>query len=138
MKHIRTIFAAIGLLTCVFASAQEQMGDPEMEKKFKESVDKTITRMEEYLDLEGWQVFYLDSIYYHDLYAMKGEIEALQKQRMSNTEAYQRISDKWNEQIYQSIQKILKPEQWAKYLKMGEGKAKKDRDKREAKRNTTE
>ena len=42
--------------------------------------------------------------------------------------------DKWEEQIYTAMEKVLDEKQWAKYLKTGAAREKKARDKRAAKR----
>ena len=43
------------------------------------------------------------------------------------------VSDKWAEQIYNSLHKIMNEDQWSKYLKQGAARDKKTRDKRKAK-----
>ena len=86
------------------------------------------------LDLEYWQVFYVDSIMTHDYTAMRDEMQALSESKVSNRDAYSRVEDKWSEQMYQSFKKVFTEEQWNKYLKSGAQREKKNRDKREAKR----
>ena len=54
---------------------------------------------------------------------------------MSNTDVYQQVQDKWAEQVYVAMQKVLDEKQWEKYLKAGAAREKKSRDKRAAKRN---
>ena len=53
---------------------------------------------------------------------------------MSNADVYQQVQDKWAEQIYVALQKVLDEKQWAKYLKNGAAREKKSRDKRAEKR----
>ena len=115
-------------------SAQEQTDDKDKEKKFYEAIETQIERLTEMLDLEGWQVFYVDSILTHDYTALQQEYEQLGKAKISNSDIYYGVQDKWMEQIYQSFNKILTEEQWAKYLKSGAARDKKARDKRAAKR----
>ena len=59
--------------------------------------------------------------------------EALQGNKVENTDLYVMVQDKWMEQIYNSFHKIFDEEQWTKYGKMGAARAKKARDKRAAK-----
>ncbi len=114
--------------------AQGPAGGEEEDKQFLQAIDTQVERLSNLLDLEYWQEFYVDSILRHDYTAMRDEFIGLSSAKVSNTEAYQRVQDKWMEQIYQSFYKIFTPEQWEKYQKSGARKEKKNRDKREAKR----
>lgn len=105
------------------------------EKKLRESIDASLEKYEKTLDLEGWQVFYLDSILTHDYGAMMVELEEKSKAKVENTDIYMQVQDKWMEQMYNSVHKVLNEEQWNKYLKQGARRDKKERDKRESKRN---
>ena len=87
------------------------------------------------LGLEDWQTFYVDSILTHDYEGLRAELKSLQAAKMSNTDVYQQVQDKWAEQVYVAIQKVLDEKQWEKYLKAGAAREKKSRDKRAAKRN---
>jgi len=115
-------------------AAQQPATPEEQEKQFREALDSQIEDYTSLLDLEYWQVFYVDSIMTHDYTAMRDEIQALSDAKVSNTDAYSRVQDKWAEQIYQSFKKVFTEEQWNKYLKSGAQREKKSRDKREAKR----
>ena len=128
-------FAALGLLISVSAAfAQQQPVSPEeKEKKLTEFIQKQVERLESSLKLEDWQSFYADSILTHDYHALQAELDALQESKVSNADIYTQTSDKWAEQIYNSIHKILDEDQWAKYLKGGAAREKKARDKRKAK-----
>ena len=53
---------------------------------------------------------------------------------MESSDIYQQIQDKWSEQMYLAIHKILNEQQWEKYLKQGAAREKKARDKRANKR----
>ena len=86
------------------------------------------------LDLEYWQVFYVDSIMTHDYTAMTAELQELSDSKVTNTEAYERIQDKWAEQMYNAYREVFNDQQWQKYLKAGAARDKKARDKREARR----
>ncbi len=98
-------------------------------------LDQTVENYERILELEDWQSFYVDSILTHDYDALRVELKSLQAAKMSNADVYQQVQDKWAEQIYVALQKVLDEKQWAKYLKNGAAREKKARDKRAAKRN---
>ena len=116
---------------CAFA---QQQSEEEELKQFREAIDRTVDAYTDQFDLESWQTFYVDSILTHDYEAMREELKGMQAAKMSNTDAYTRVQDKWAEQIYNSLQKVFNEEQWAKYLKAGAARDKKSRDKRAAKR----
>jgi len=129
-KRVFSSLAAV--LLCVFALAQEN--DPQKrEKEFFENLDKQIEQLTSQLDLEDWQVFYVDSILTHDYQAMQKELMALQQKKVSNTDIYNEVAFRWQDRIDESLQKVFNEEQWAKYQKNGAARAKKARDKRRAK-----
>ncbi|MDO4826636.1 MAG: hypothetical protein Q4B16_03655 [Bacteroidia bacterium] len=129
-KRVFSSLAAV--LLCVFALAQEN--DPQKrEKEFFENLDKQIGQLTSQLDLEDWQVFYVDSILTHDYQAMQKELMALQQKKVSNTDIYNEVAFRWQDRIDESLQKVFNEEQWAKYQKNGAARAKKARDKRRAK-----
>ena len=125
-------FAAFPLV----AAAQENKTPEQREKEFYEAIEKQVERMEEQLELEDWQVFYVDSILTHDYKAMQDEFAAMSAAKMTNSDLFFDVQDKWMEQIYQSLHKILDDKQWAMYEKTGAARDKKARDKRAAKKNT--
>lgn len=131
MKYFRLVLL---LLFPVCAFAQQQSPQDE-EKKMYEMIEKEVERYEKTLELSGWQVFYVDSILTHDYNAMKEELMTLSKAKVSSSDVYVQVQDKWMEKIYVAFGKVFNEEQWAKYLKQGGAKEKKARDKREAKRN---
>ena len=122
------------LLLPLLAGAQQPQSDEEAAKKIREAIDATIQNYERLLALEDWQTFYVDSILTHDYEALNQELKGLQAAKMTNTDVYQQVQDKWAEQIYVSMQKVLDEGQWAKYLKNGAAREKKARDKRADKR----
>ena len=134
MKKI--LFAVLAMFFSMGATfaQQQQMSPEEKEKKMDEFIQKEIEKLESNLKLEDWQVFYLDSILTHDYEAMRDELKLMQAAKMSTTDAYTRVQDKWEEQIYTAMEKVLDEKQWAKYLKTGAAREKKARDKRAAKR----
>jgi hypothetical protein len=97
-------------------------------------IDKEVEKYTRTLDLDFAQEFYIDSILTHDFFAMRAEMMEKSAARVSNTDVYMAIQDKWYERIYQGFRRVLDEDQWAKYLKNGAGREKKARDKREAKR----
>lgn len=127
-------FATVALLT-LSLTAFAQQNDPEKEaKEFQESINAEVERLENNLELEDWQVFYVDSILTYDYNQMRLELKELSDAKISNYDLYTEIQDKWVEKIYNSLNGVFDEAQWNKYLKMGALKAKKDRDKRAAKR----
>lgn len=133
MKLLRTI--ALLLFVCAGLYAQEKTPEQiKQEKEFYENLQKEVERLEMLLDLEPWQTFYVDSILTHDYTAMQDEVNELMAKKVNNTDMYYAAQDKWLERIYQSFEKILDEDQWAKYQKTGAAREKKNRDKRAAKR----
>lgn len=111
------------------ASAQQQQDAPDIYEQAEMEAD----RLQRILDLEDWQVFYVDSTLKHDLPAMIAESEQLRAAKVGNVSMYQEVRDKWWDQIDATYKKIFTQEQWAAYLKQGAGKAQKARAKRRAK-----
>ena len=116
------------LAVSVEASAQEQQKQPDVYEQAETEAD----RLQRILDLEDWQVFYVDSTLKHDFPAMMAEYDKLRAAKVSNASMYQVIHDKWMEQIDATYKKIFNPQQWASYLKSGAAKAQKAREKRRA------
>ena len=117
-------------LVCLPASAQAGQKKEDKERKMDEFIQNQVSNLENSLKLETWQTFYVDSILNHDYRAMQDELDNLSSAKVSNTDIYIRTQDKWNEQIYQALSKVMNEAQWNKYLKMGAAREKKFRDKR--------
>ena len=117
-------------LVCLPASAQSGQKKEDKEKKMDEFIKNQVSNLENSLKLETWQTFYVDSILNHDYRAMQEELDNLSSAKVSNTDIYIRTQDKWNEQIYQALSKVMNEAQWNKYRKMGAAREKKFRDKR--------
>lgn len=111
------------------ASAQQQQDAPDIYEQAEMEAD----RLQRVLDLEDWQVFYVDSTLKHDFPAMMAEYEKLRSSKVSNTSLYVAVQDKWMDQIDATYKKIFNEQQWAAYLKSGAAKAQKAREKRKAK-----
>ena len=129
------VILALFLLPAVCFAQQQPKSEEEREKEFYDAIEKQIERLTTMLNLDDWQVFYVDSILTHDYKAMQEEVVELSKAKVSNSDLYYEVQDKWMEQIYQSFHKVFDETQWAKYEKSGAGREKKARDKRTAKKN---
>ena len=129
MKFVYVL--ALMLLCAPAALAQEQ----EKPKEIWEQAEEEADRLQRVLDLEDWQVFYVDSTLKHDFPAMMAEYDKLRASKVSNTSLYVAIQDKWMEKIDAAYKRIFTEKQWAAYLKSGAAKAQKARAKRKAKGN---
>lgn len=122
--------AAFSLFGGQALRAQEQQ---QKEVDVMELAEKEADRLQQLLNLDDAQVFYVDSTLKHDYPAMKEELDAMSRARVSNPDVYVSVQDKWMERIDASYKRIFNPEQWAAYLKSGAAKQQKARDKRKAK-----
>ena len=120
---------ALAFMSQSEASAQTPMKQPDVYEKAELEAD----RLQQLLDLEDWQVFYVDSTLKHDYPALMAEYDQLSASKVNNQAMYQMTYDKWMEQIDKTYKKIFTEEQWAAYLKSGALRAQKARDKRKAK-----
>lgn len=127
MKFAYTLILA--LLTVPVLMAQEEEKPKDVFQQAEEEAD----RLQRVLDLEDWQVFYVDSTLKHDLPAMMAEYDKLRSSKVSNTSLYIAVQDKWLDTIDASYRKIFSAQQWAAYLKSGAAKAQKARQKRREK-----
>ncbi len=134
----RVILSLAAALLCTFAAMAQENDPQKREKEFFENLDKQITQMTASLDLDDWQVFYVDSILTHDYQAMQQELTELQKKKVANTDIYNDVVYRWQDRIDDSLQKVFSDEQWSKYQKNGAARAKKARDKRRAKMGKSE
>ena len=114
---------------CCEANAQQQPKQPDIYEQAEMEAD----RLQRVLDLEDWQVFYVDSTLKHDFPAMMADYDQLRKAKVANSSMYQDVQDKWMDQIDATYKRIFTPEQWAAYLKQGAAKAQKAREKRRLK-----
>ena len=123
-------FAAV--LTFAFmsaASAQTPTKQPDVYERAELEAD----RLQRLLDLEDWQVFYVDSTLKHDYPALMAEYDQMGASKVSNQGMYQMIYDKWMDKIDMAYKRIFTEEQWSAYLKSGAARAQKAREKRKAK-----
>ena len=132
MKLNLTVLSAFVLLIhmvfCASAAAQQQ--EP---ADVSQQAEAEADRLQRILDLEDWQVFYVDSTLKHDLAAIMTEYQKLQGSKVGNISLYQSVQDKWMDQIDATYKKIFTEQQWKEYLKTGAGKAIKAREKRREK-----
>ncbi|MCD8313624.1 MAG: hypothetical protein LUC24_05635 [Bacteroidales bacterium] len=112
------------------AAAQNQQQDP---PNFEELAENEADRLCELLDLNDYQLFYVDSTLKHDWVAMNDEFTQLQMSKVTNSSLYISIQDKWMEAIDESYRKIFNDEQWEAYLKSGAAKNQRAREKRKEK-----
>lgn len=132
-RIIRSIVVCTVLFTGFSAgvAAQEMSAEEKKaEKEFYESIEREIERLTNLLKLEDWQVFYLDSIMTHDYKAMQTELNDLRSKKVSNTDMYYEVQYRWEDKMYDAYEKLFDEDQWAKYLKSGAARDKKNRDKR--------
>ena len=132
--RIKAILTVLLALAAFSAAAQEQLTPEQREKQLYENIQKQVDDLTLSLKLEDWQVFYLDSILVNNYTAMSAEFEEMSNNRVSSQDLYIYIQDKWMDETYNAIHKVLDDNQWQKYLKQGAAKAKKARDKRAEKR----
>ena len=129
--HAVSLFLS-GMLMLIFQnglSAQEQPKQPDIYQQAEMEAD----RLQRLLDLDDWQVFYVDSTLKHDFPAMMADYDELRKAKVANQSMYQDVHDKWMDQIDRTYRTFFTEEQWAAYLKSGAARAQKARDKRRAK-----
>ncbi len=127
--NIGVLLAFFMLFSSLCAFAQQKEEAPDMYLQAEEEAD----RLQRMLDLEDWQVFYVDSTLKHDYPAMVAELEGMKAAKVSNTSMYQAVQDRWWDKIDATFRRIFNDEQWTAYLKSGAGKAQKARAKRKAK-----
>ena len=119
-------FAVMTGVSLLDASAQQQPEKPDLNVMAEEEADK----LQKLLDLEDWQVFYVDSTLKANYAALQLEFENLQKAKVTNTAIYQEAQDKFWDSVEASYKKYFTDKQWALYLKNGAAKAQKQSAKR--------
>lgn len=117
---------------CPGARAQDDEAKKQ-EKLIYEAIDKEVTRLSGLLDLEDWQTFYVDSIMTHDYLAMQVELNDLRTKKVGNSDIYMDVQYKWLDKMYYAYEKVFDEDQWAKYLKTGAAREKKNREKHQSK-----
>ena len=121
------------IAVCLFFGSFALLAQEQKQPDIYQQAETEADRLQRLLELEDWQVFYVDSTLKHDWPAMIEEYEKLRTSKVANASMYQVVQDKWMEQIDNTYKKIFNPQQWAAYLKSGAGKMQKAREKRKAK-----
>ena len=127
--NMKLFIIAVCLFFGSFALSAQEQKQPDIYQQAETEAD----RLQRLLELEDWQVFYVDSTLKHDYQGLMVEAEKLQASKVANTALYVAVQDKWMERIEASYKKIFNETQWAAYLKSGAAKAQKAREKRKAK-----
>ena len=128
------LYSCVMLLTMVLSvSGMLHAQEPEKPLDIYQQAEEEADRLQRVLELEDWQVFYVDSTLKHDFSAMMADYDKLKASKVYNSSLYMAVQDKWMDQIDASYRKIFNDKQWAAYLKSGAGKAQKARAKRKAK-----
>ena len=125
---VRVAVLLVFMVLPVRAFAQQPQ-EPDLLDQIEQEAD----RLQRVLNLEDWQVFYVDSTLKHDFPAMREDVNRLAEQKVGNADMYMMVQDKWMDQIDATYKRIFTEEQWAAYLKQGAAKAQKARAKRRAK-----
>lgn len=127
---------AVALVAALILSSGNMM----VSAQNQEPVDLNVLAEEEadklarLIDLEDWQVFYVDSTLKANFFQLQVELEKLQKAKVTNTSLYQDAKDRCWDEIDRNYKKWFTPEQWTAYLKTGAGKLQKQRAKRKEKK----
>ena len=125
----------LSILACSLFLLGAAPGDlaQQKERTPEEIASQEAERLETLLGLEGWQVFYVDSILQNNYSHMQAELYGLRDSKVENVDLYVSVRDKWNQLTYDAFSKVFNEEQWNRYLKSGAGKEMKLRQKRAAK-----
>ena len=123
------IAVSLAFMMLPFIGFAQQPQEPDI----FEQIEKEAERLQKILNLEDWQVFYVDSTLTHDLPAMRAEVYSLAAQKVGNSDMYLMVQDKWMDQIDATYKTIFTEEQWQLYLKQGAAKYQKARAKRRQK-----
>ena len=119
----------VSMMTGADGFAQDKQEGPDI----AEMASNRAEELERVLDLEYWQVFYVDSTLQHDYQAMQTELEKYQKAKVSNMSMYIDVQDRWMETIDSTFRTIFTEDQWKAYLKSGAENQQTARAKRRAK-----
>lgn len=121
----------VSMLAFSSMNAAAQTQEPvDLNQLAEEEADK-LARL---LDLEDWQVFYVDSTLKANFFQLQVELEKLQKSKVTNTNLYLEVKDKCWDEIDRNYQRWFTEEQWKAYLKSGAAKLQKQRAKRKEKK----
>ena len=133
MKSNILLLSLCFITFCSVAETEVYAQQPAGETDVAEKAEIEADRLQQLLDLDDWQVFYVDSTLKHDYPALMAEYDQLGASKVHNQSMYQMVYDKWMDQIDRTYKKIFSEEQWAAYLKSGAARAQKAREKRKIK-----
>ena len=105
------IFIFCTIQTAIYAQEQQPEKSPE------ELATEEANRLEELLNLEPHQTFYIDSVLQHDMRGMYDEMQVMRESATQEYIVYQRIKEKWTAKIDSAYVKILTEKQWMEYLR---------------------
>ena len=130
MKHTTIISLALtAAFACIWTGSHAQ-NQQEKPKTTEEMAAQQADLLGERLNLEYWQVFYVDSILRTNFKGMEEDIKRLGAMNVSMESLYMEVQDKWGEKTDEAFKKLFTDEQWKKYLTTGAKKAIKEREKR--------
>ena len=132
MKMTKRVLRGLAIFCMMVVGLLSMKAQEPKQPDLFERAEQEADRLQSVLNLEDWQVFYVDSTLKHDYPAMLAECEKLQASKVMNSSLYIAVQDKWMEQIDVAYKRIFTEEQWAAYLKNGGLRAQKARDKRKA------
>ena len=122
------LISVFSLFSAYEASAQNPE-PPDMNQIAEEEAD----RLQRLLDLEDWQVFYVDSTLKANYAQLQVEYDKLQTSKVGNIVLYQEAHDRCSDRIDAAYKSFFTEKQWALYLKNGAAKLQKQRAKRKEK-----
>lgn len=124
--------ATISLIAAVLLSANAitLSAQDEKPKDTRQQAAETADWLMEYLKLEDYQVFQVDSTLQHNFVMLEEEWAKMNKSGVSNTDFYQNVSDRIMNSTDSTFKCIFTPEQWSRYMKSMYGREKRSRDKR--------
>lgn len=128
-----TLFATLLSATTIFAQQQPQ-GQPSPE----EMARKEAERLEEELNLQYHQTFYVDSILQYNFKALTDEFQQLQLSGKMERSVYDAVREKWLAKTDSAYRKVFTEEQFEKYLVISGQKQRDKAAERDAKRKEKE
>ena len=133
MKSNLLLIISLAAVLMLAFQAESSAQTPTKQTDVAEKAELEADRLQQLLDLDDWQVFYVDSTLKHDYPALMAEYAELDAAKITNTSMFQMVYDKWMDQIDKTYKRIFTEEQWAEYLKSGAARAQKAREKRKVK-----
>ena len=132
---MKRMFLAIIGLAFTLILFQDVASAQTKEQTAAELASQQADKLADLLELEGWQVFYVDSILTANYLSLQAGFADLSAKKVSNRDIYQDLQYSKLDEIYYALEKVFDESQWAKYLKRGAAKDKKSREKYFAKKN---